>query len=368
MVKRVLGSRGFMSITVVLTVVLAAGIGLRLSKPEVPTRSYCAEMPDTIGLYQGSAVAILGIPVGRVTEISAHGPTALVRFTVRADRKLPPDVGAVTVSDTLVSDRTLTLIGAEPTGPAWNPATCITKTLTPKSLSQTFAALTGLVDGLNGGGDADRRTALANGLDSLDAATSGTGEEINALIQQLSRALTAPDAAIGHLGRLLDALTELAHRARSGWPHMQDVATGLPQAFTDIVNLAFPPIIELVAALTNVLPQANDAIMMLAAPALKKLDVDNLARLLAAGVGSLTQVIGMAPAVATGFTTALDPDTGQFTLGYAPPKLALAQTDSDRLCAAVQALTGTGCQVNGGVVTVPAMPAMPALLAAVSAR
>ncbi|MFE3194426.1 MlaD family protein [Nocardia sp. NPDC059240] len=365
MLKRVLGSRGFMSITVVLSLVLAAAIGLRLSKPELPTRSYCADMPDTIGLYKGSAVAILGIPVGRVTEISPNGPTARVRFTVRADRKLPPDVGAVTVSDTLVSDRTLTLIGAEPAGAAWNPNACITKTLTPKSLSQTFAALTGLVDGLNGGGQAGQRTALADGLDSLDAATTGTGEEINGLIQQLSKALTSPDAAIGHLGRLLDALTELAHRARNGWPHMQEVAVGLPQAFTDIVNLAFPPIIDLVAALTNVLPQANDAIMMLAAPALKKLDTANLARLIASGVGSLTQVIGMAPAVATGFATALDPGTGQFTLGYAPPKLTLAQADSDRLCAAVQTLTGTGCQVDGGVVTVPAVPA---LLAAVSAR
>ncbi|MGW4247730.1 MlaD family protein [Nocardia sp. NPDC004722] len=363
MLKRVLGSRGFMSITVVLALVLAAGIGWRLSKPEPPTRGYCAEMPDTIGLYQGSAVAILGIPVGRVTEISPHGATALVKFTVRADRKLPPDVGAVTVSDTLVSDRTLTLIGAEPTGAAWDPGTCITKTLTPKSLSQTFAALTGLVDGLNG--DAGQRTALANGLDSLDAATTGTGDEINGLIQQLSKALASPDAAIGHLGRLLDALTELAHRARNGWPHMQEVTVGLPQAFTDIVNLAFPPIIDLVAALTNVLPQANDAIMMLAAPALKRLDTANLARLIASGVGSLTQVIGMAPAVATGFATALDPGTGQFTLGYAAPKLALAQSDSDRLCAAVQTLTGTGCQANGGVVTVPAVPA---LLAAVSAR
>ncbi|MEV6066163.1 MlaD family protein [Nocardia sp. NPDC052001] len=365
MLKRVLGSRGFMSITVVLTLVLAAGIGLRLSKPDVPTRSYCAEMPDTIGLYRGSAVAILGMPVGRVTAISANGPTALVRFTVRADRKLPLDVGAVTVSDTLVADRTLTLIGAEPTGPAWNPATCITKTVTPKSLSQTFAALTGLVDQLNGGGDATARTALANGIDALDTATSGTGDEINALIRQLSTALTAPDAAIGHLGRLLDALTELAHRARNGWPHMRDVAIGLPQAFTDIVNLAFPPIIDLVAALTNVLPQANDAIMMLAAPVVKNLDGANLARLIAAGVGSLTEVIRMTPAVATGFATALDPDTGQFTVAYAPPKLALAQADSDRFCTAVQALTGTGCQTIDGVVTVPAMPA---LLAAVSAR
>ncbi|MVU76708.1 MCE family protein [Nocardia sp. ET3-3] len=365
MLKRMLGSRGLMSATVVLTLVLAAAIGLRISKPEVPTRSYCAEMPDSIGLYKGSAVAILGIPVGRVTEITPDGPTARVRFTVRADRKLPPDVGAVTVSDTLVADRTLTLIGAEPTGPAWNPDTCITKTLTPKSLTQTFEALTGLVDGLNGGGDPAKRTAVAGGIDALDTATNGTGDQINALIKQLSTALTAPDAAIGHLGKLLDALTELAHRARNGWTGVQSTVIGLPQAFSDIVTLAFPPVISLVAALTDTLPQANDAIMMLAAPMLKKLDVPNLARLIASGVGSLIEVIRMTPAVATGFATALDPTTGQLTIGYSPPKIALGQADSDSVCAAVQALTGQGCTVSGGVATIPAVPA---LLAAVSAR
>lgn len=365
--KRFLGSRGMMSAAVVITLVLVAAVGLKLSKPSPQLRGYCAEMPDTIGLYEGSAVTIMGVQVGTVTGIEPAGASARVRFTVPADRKLPLDVGAVTVSDTLVADRKLALIGAEPAGPGWDSGRCITKTLTPKSLSETFQALAGLVDKLNGADDPAQRAALGTGLDALDAATAGTGDQINGIIQQLSRALTAPDAAIGHIGKLLDALTELAHRARGGWDQVRDSVTGLPQAFSDINTLAFPPIIELVAALAEVLPQGNDVVMMFGTRALRALDdIPDLSRMIASGVGSLSDLITMTPAIATGFARSIDPATGVATIGYSPPRIALAQADTDQVCAALGALTGQECRTSAtGAVTVPALPV---LLSAVSAR
>ncbi|MGW0329323.1 MlaD family protein [Nocardia sp. NPDC003183] len=356
-----------MSVAVVLTLVLAGALGLRLSTPNPPMRAYCAAMPDSIGLYEGSAVTVLGVQVGRVTGISVDGASARVEFTVRADRKLPLEVGAVTVSDTLIADRRLALIGNEPVGPGWNSSACITKTLTPKSLTQTFDALAGLADQLNGAGDPAQRTALGAGITALERATAGTGEQINDVIVALSRALAAPDAAIGHLGQLLDALTELAHRARGGWSQVETTVTGLPQTFNDIVTIAFPPVIAIVATLADLLPQLNDVIMMFGSPGLRALDaVPDLSRMIAAGVGSLADVIAMAPAVAGGFAGAVDPATGALTIGYAPPKLALAQQDSDRICAAVQVVTGQPClPSDSGAMTISAMPV---LLGAVSAR
>ena len=324
MLKRFLGSRGMMSAFVVLTLVLAGAIGLKLSKPADATRAYCADMPDTIGLYKGSAVTIMGVPVGQVTGIAPAGASARVRFTVRADRKLPLDVGAVTVSDTLVADRKLALIGAEPAGPGWKSGDCITKTLTPKSLSETFQALAGLADKLDGAGDPAQRGASSSALAALDTATAGTGDEINSVIRQLSRALASPDAAIGHLGKLLDALSELAHRARDGWSVVQDSVTGLPQTFGDIDTMAFPPVIALVGALAEVLPAANDVIMEFGTPTLHAMNsIPNLSALITSGVGSLEQVIQMAPAIASGFAGAIDPVSGRPTIGYTPPKIAL---------------------------------------------
>src|SRR5690606_5987796 len=112
MLARVLGSRGFMSTAMLLTVALVAAAAYGLARPEPETRAYRADMPDSVGLYEGSAVTVLGVRVGEVTGIESIGASARVRFTVRADRTLPTDVGAVTVSDTLLADRRLELVGA----------------------------------------------------------------------------------------------------------------------------------------------------------------------------------------------------------------------------------------------------------------
>ncbi|MGW5516594.1 MlaD family protein [Nocardia africana] len=367
MLTRILGSRGLMSAAVVLVLVLAAGFGLTLSRSEPATRSYCAEMPDSIGLYTDSAVTVMGVQVGKVTAIEPGNGSATVHFTVRADRTLPPDVGAVTVAHTILADRNLALIGAEPAGAGWDPSRCITKTLTPKSMSETFDALAKLSDQLNASGDPAQRAAVGDGLDALDRATSGTGQQLNALIEQLSRALASPDAAIGHLGQLMDDLAALAHRARNGWPELETIVPRLTETFSDINTLAFPPVADLVTALAGLLPELNEVVMKLGSPALRALNnVPGLSKLIASGVGSLAEIIRMTPALATGFTDAVDPVSGEFTIGYTPPKLALPQAQTDRICAALAAVAGQQCGTAGnGVVTVPALPA---LLSAVSAK
>ncbi|WP_043652261.1 MlaD family protein [Nocardia thailandica] len=359
MLHRILGSRGFMSAAVVVTVVAGGATVTHLTRPGTDTRAYCADLPDSIGLYPGSAVTVLGIQVGSVTGIESHGSSARVRFTVRADRTLPTDVGAVTVNDTLIADRQLALIGDEPTGAGRDPGTCITKTLTPESLTETFDALAGLAGQLSGapGG--------ASGLEALDRATDGTGEQINALVTRLGQALASPDAAIGHLGALLDALAALAHRARNGWNTVEAMTVELPRTFHDIVTIAFPPIVDIVTYLVQVLPQLNDFFMMMGTPAIRTLDsTGDLAAQLAAGAGSLSEVVRRAPAVAAGFLHSVDPTTGQLRIDYAPPKLAVPPADSVTLCAALLAVTGQPCAADG----TGTVPALPVLLAAVSAR
>lgn len=366
MLARVLASRGFMSIAMMLTLVLVAVIGFSLARPSPATRGYCADMPDSVGLYQGSAVTVLGVRVGEVTGIEPNGSTARVRFTVRADRTLPTDVGAVTVNDTLLADRRLELVGAEPDGPGWDPANCITTTLTPQSLSQTFDALAGLADQMNGTDDPAGRGAVGAGLTALDRATTGTGEQINAVIEELADALAAPHAAIDRIGTLIDALAALTHRARGSWGTAESVVSGLPQTFDDIVTIAFPPIIQLVDDLASVLPQLNDVIRMIA-PALRtRSGTAELPTLLSSGIGSVAGLVEMTPALAAGFAGAVDPATGATTIRYAPPALALPDAETLRVCAAWQAVSAQPCPVSAaGAVRVP-LPAL--LVAAVSAR
>lgn len=367
MLNRILGSRGLMSAAVVVVLAVVAGLGLTLVRPEPDVRTYCADMPDSIGLYEDSAVTVMGVQVGSITRIEPVAGAARVHFTVRADRELPTDVGAVTVSNTIVADRKLALIGPEPAEGGWNPAHCITRTLTPQSLSETFDALANLSDQLNSAQDPAQRTALADGIGALDRATAGTGQQMNTLIRQLGKALNSPEAAIGHLGQLLESVSELAHRANNGWSDLEIIVPRLTQTFSDINTLAFPPVIDLVTALADLLPALNEVIMKFGTPALRAVrDTPNLPQLIASGIGSLTEVIRLAPAVATGFTSAIDPATGRLTLGYAAPGLALPQPQADQICAALHAVGGQQCRAgDDGTVAVPSLPV---LLAAVSAR
>ena len=96
MLRTVLASRGFITVATLLIVAAAAVGGYSLLRPVPEMRAYCALMPDSIGLYPGSAVTIRGISQGRVTSITPNGKTAKVTFRIPASDRLPIEVGATT--------------------------------------------------------------------------------------------------------------------------------------------------------------------------------------------------------------------------------------------------------------------------------
>ena len=89
---------------VVIAVAAAVVIGAKSVTPK-HTRTMCAEFTDAVGLYPGNKVALLGIEVGSTTAIVNKPDHVEVDFTVPADLDLPADVGAVTYSQSIVTDR-----------------------------------------------------------------------------------------------------------------------------------------------------------------------------------------------------------------------------------------------------------------------
>ena len=354
MLTRLLGSRGFLSIVVVLVVGLAAGGVYSVARPTPSMRTYCADMPDAIGLYEGSAVTVMGIKVGSVTRVSPQGATARVDFTVPESRRLPGDVGATTLANSLVADRQLALIGPEPNGAGWDSSHCITNTVTPKSLSRTFAALADLADQLNGPDGPGHEVALQRGIAALDSTTSGTGEPINAIIHRLGTALNSPDAAIGHIGALLDAISSLARSAAHYWPEVKDYLTRLTPVLSAVNELAVPPVITTIKELGEILPALNDLTVMFGGPMLSKLEaVENLPELLKAGVAGLNELVTMVPSLSSAFTNAVDPATGAISVAYATPNVTLPG-DPAQVCAAINILQPGGCpDPASGTTTIP---------------
>ncbi|MEV0341823.1 MlaD family protein [Nocardia sp. NPDC050713] len=357
MFKRMLGSRGFLSFGLIVLLAAVASIGFQVARPMPKMRSYCALMPDSIGLFEGSPVSILGIAEGRITRVLPEGDKARVEFDLPADRKLAPDAGAATVSDTLIADRRLAIIGTAPTGPSWEPTRCITKTVTPKSLTQTFAAIGDLADQLNGADDPSHRNLIIGGLQALDTATDGTAASVNELIHKLGSALNSPDAAIGHLGATIDALATLLRSAENNWEEIELAVTRMSEALFDIAERSLPQIIASVDKLQDLLPALNDLTIMFGGPLLRRLDaVENLPQMLSAGVAELRAVVQMAPAIAGAFTGAVDPETQRISLAYAPPRVAISEPDAARVCAAINAITPGGCTADpsNGLVNIQA--------------
>lgn len=78
----------------------------------------CAEFTDAVGgLYPGNKVALLGIEIGSMSAIVNKPDHVEVDFTVPADLVLPADVGAVTYSQSIVTDRHIELTKPYTGGP-----------------------------------------------------------------------------------------------------------------------------------------------------------------------------------------------------------------------------------------------------------
>ncbi|MEC3919349.1 MlaD family protein [Nocardia sp. CDC160] len=356
--KRLLASQGFVTTAGVALAVLVAVAGYLLAfDPMKKTLSYCAIMPDSIGLYPGNHVTMLGIPVGSVGSVTPENGAVRVDFTIDAVHPLHGAVTATTVSDTLVADRDLEVLGDNTSPDRWPESTCVTKTFTPKSLTQTLDAFSKLADQLNGDGDPAQQNRLREGVSALEQATSGTGPKLNELIKELGAALNHPDTAIGHLGASLDAFASLASSVALNW---NDIKVALTQANEGLgfVNAVWGKTIEIVDSLLVILPWFNTISHKYGRSILNGLDaaVPKL-KLLSAGIASLQQLLGMIPAVVTAFEQFIDPKTGQVKVGYAPPRVALPPESADQVCAAVNALLPGKCRTGeNGLASVDLVP------------
>lgn len=123
---RLRSPRGVAAVLAVVLVAAAVIAGVKMLRPTTGnTRSMCAEFTDAVGLYPGNKVALLGIEIGSTTAITNKPDHVQVDFTVPADLDLPADVGAVTYSQSIVTDRHIELTKPYTGGPKFTGPGCI---------------------------------------------------------------------------------------------------------------------------------------------------------------------------------------------------------------------------------------------------
>ncbi len=145
-----------------------------------------------VGLYPGSEVRILGIPVGRVLAVEPEGESVRVDLEFDARYEVPADAQAVVIAGSVVSDRFVQLTPVFSDGPAMEDGDEIPveRTAVPVELDRVFSSLDELSvalgpEGANSDGALTR--VLETGADNLD----GQGENLGETVQNLSLAVDA---------------------------------------------------------------------------------------------------------------------------------------------------------------------------------
>jgi len=177
-----------MIIALAVALLLAGFVTLRIVQRSGTT--FSALFDSTVGLYPGSDVQVLGVPVGTVTKVE---PTdTKVRVTMRLDRgqAVAADTNAVIVAPTLVSDRFVQLTTPYTDGKAKLPdgATLSNdRTAVPVEIDDLYASLTDVAEKLGPNG-ANQNGALSDFLDVAAKNLDGQGANINRVISEFGKA------------------------------------------------------------------------------------------------------------------------------------------------------------------------------------
>lgn len=172
----------------VVVALLAAGAGV-LWPNEDPLQA-TVHFDRAVGVYEGSDVRVLGLPVGTVTSVVPEGRSVRVGMEIDREYDIPAEVKAAVVSPSVVSDRYVQLTPPYRHGPELADGATIPlqRTVTPVELDEMFRSLNDLNVALGPKG-ANKDGALSRLLDVGAANLDGNGRQIHQTIEDFSLAV-----------------------------------------------------------------------------------------------------------------------------------------------------------------------------------
>lgn len=158
--------------------------------PDPPVKHLTAHFPRTIGLYEGSDVRVLGVPIGTVDEVRPVGRSVRVEMTYLAEHKIPADAKAAIVAPSIVSDRYVQLAPVYEGGPVMQDGHEITlrETATPVELDRIYSSLDDLAVALGPNG-ANRNGSLSKLLKTSARNLDGQGAKMHTTVEDLADAV-----------------------------------------------------------------------------------------------------------------------------------------------------------------------------------
>ncbi|GAB3575493.1 MCE family protein [Amycolatopsis endophytica] len=305
--------------TAIVVVVRDAGRGKHLT----------AYFTAAVGIYPGSEVRILGVPVGTVDTVEPQGQQVKVGFSVDHGIHVPADAAALVVTPSLVSDRYVQLAPVYRGGPEIADGTVIPvgRTAVPVELDQLFASLDRLTTALGPQG-ANGDGALSDLLSSASEDLTGNGAQLGEMIRRLGQAATTLSGSRDDLFATVDNLQRFTTMLADNDSQVDRLADLLAQVSSflaserDAFSGALP---ELAPALGQIQQFVQDNRGRI------KSNVDKLmgtTQMLANQRASLTEALNTAPDALDRLLAAYDPahstiysraDLNEFSMGPALP-------------------------------------------------
>jgi phospholipid/cholesterol/gamma-HCH transport system substrate-binding protein len=328
-----------------LAVIVALSCGSCGSSTETKTASYCAMMPDSVGLYVGNPVTHLGYRIGEVAAVTPGNQSVRVDFAIDGGRSIPDDAKAVTRSTSILADRSLELMGDYDKVTHLSAGDCIplSRSLTPKSLSEVIGSSTNFINSINPAGSQNIGQVVAG----VDQALVGQGPNANKLLTTTSALLDSSDQAIGDLGSITTNLAQLTTM-------LADLEPTLKGVFEDASNYVVPDVDDAITgvsgAFEGLLPvfDAAGGLEKELGPQIQQL-LDAVAvviRKASPRAPYYASLMNVAPRLITGLANLAN--NHDFTLHYRPPTYRLRSPDGVAQCNIMNAsMPGSCANVKG---------------------
>ncbi|NEW53157.1 MCE family protein [Nocardia cyriacigeorgica] len=180
------------AIALAVVIALVAGGALWWLFDRLNTTTITAYFDRSVGIYEGSDVRVLGVPVGSVDSVEPMGDQVKIVMSVDRSYDIPADARAAQITPSIVSDRYIQLTPVYRGGPKMERTATIPRdrTVTPIEVDQLYRSITELSRALGPEG--------ANADGALDQ-----------LVQTSAQNLAGNGAAIA------DGITELSAAART---------------------------------------------------------------------------------------------------------------------------------------------------------
>lgn len=344
---------------VLIVVAIIAGVSLAGGSSQ---KILYADFPQTIGLYEGNAVDIMGVQVGNIQKLQVEGNKnggSFVRATITYDGKykLPADVHAVLMTPSVVSDRYIQLQPAYTGGAvlADDAKLGLDRTAIPLEYDDIFRNLDQLNQALGPQG-ANKHGALSQLIKVSNENLQGNGARLNSALKNFAEAISTLSGNRGNLFSTVQHLQQFTTTLASDDGGVRALNRNLVMVGSQLNNERH----DLSAALSN-LSGALNLVNHFVATNRNAITTDlhgatRVANALLAEKTALTQIVDMAPTAVANLSLAGDPraktlDTAT-NLSYGLTAKSLCQTFTGVLSTIPglgNALGGTGSTLCANV-------------------